>query len=248
MRTIVLAACLSLTACAGLTGAPRPTFDQGAFNDVWYGAYYRPLPGTPHARQPRGNGDAPAAPTPSTDTRIPDANARRYEPVNAAAYVRDVYALNETSVGDANAREVVDIYRHTQEHGQIYHTARPAVGDLVFFHNTFDANGDSRPNDWFSHVGMVESVSADDTVTVLSYVDGAIGRLYMNRSRPDEERDGRDTLNTRLRTAERGDPAHTEYTAAHLFAGFGSLLGERAQVVVLDTWEPSASPSLRASR
>lgn len=244
---------LSLTACAGLSGSPRPTFDQGALNSTWYGAYHRPLPGSePRARTPRPAEEAAVASvpvrTPSSDVRIPETSGDGYEPRHAAAYVRDVYGMNDTPIGDAGTRDVVDVYRYVQEHGNIYHSDRPAVGDLVFFHNTFDANSDRRPNDWFTHVGIVESVAADDTVTVLSYADGAIGRIYMNRSDADTERRDGQTINSPLRTQRRDDPAHTEHTAAHLFAGFGALLGDVTQVVVLDQWSPGESPSLQASR
>ena len=254
----LIAFCVIGAACAGVHGQARQTFQQSTLNATWYGAYHRPLPPnsgstavatrTDRNRGAQNDRRAPTQDPASEVTAIPDSVAHHYEAQHAAAYVRDVYALNETEVGEGAGVEVVDIYRWTQEHGTIYHSPRPAVGDLAFFHNTHDVNSDGRPNDWFTHVGIVESVDDADTVTVLSFVDDSVGRLYLNRARPDIERDGRSLLNTPMRQRHRSDPAHTEHLAGQLFAGFGSLLGERTQVVVLDQWSPRESPSLHASR
>jgi len=183
----------------------------------------------------------------------PPSSARRvgypvFDAALAAAYVRDVYALNETPIGDGSTRQVVDVYRFAQQRGTIYHNPRPAVGDLAFFHNTEDANGDGRNNDWFTHVGIVESVDAEGTVTILSFVDGRIDRFVMNREREGVARDGDRTLNAALRAPGRGDVPPDTYLASTLFAGFGALLGDRPHVTVLDQWNPDQSPSLRASR
>jgi hypothetical protein len=249
---------LLLAACGGVQGTARITFDQPEMNQTWYGAYHRPMADAdasraPRARPARSGRDAPAPTAVATRPTAPSAPtvsgvaADGYDAETAAAYVRDIYGLNETPIGEGRM-QVVDVYRFVHEHGQIYHSPRPAVGDLVFFHNTHDMNQDARPNDWYSHVGIVEGVSEDDTVTVLSWIDGEVGRIQLNRSNPSEERLRGETVNTRLRDAGRDDPEHAQYLAGELFAGFGSLLGERTQVVVLDVWRPEDSPSLRASR
>lgn len=249
IRTLIVAAVIapSALACSGMSGSQRATFDQVALNQTWYGAYHRPLPDAGGERRQRPE-RASAPTTPTLTASIPAAVGGDYEPSHAAAYVRDVYSLNETVIGGTDTDTVVDVYRFVSENGTVYHDPRPAVGDLAFFHNTFDANGDRRPNDWYTHVGIVESVDESNTVTVLSFVDDSVARLTMNLERPGDSRaDGAD-LNSTLREPSRNDTPHTQYLAGQLFAGFGSLLGERTQVIVLDDWSPSSSPSLHASR
>ena len=243
------------SACGGLSGDTRPTFDQVALNSTWYGVYHRPLPVAEprpdRERTPRNRPAPRPAPRPSSPAltaSIPNAASQNYDPRHAAAYVRDVYSLNETDIGSRDTENVVDVYRFVSENGTVYHDPRPAVGDLAFFHNTFDSNADRRPNDWYTHVGIVESVDESNTVTVLSFVDDSVSRLTLNLERPTDAEDGQTTLNSALRQPSRADPEHTQYLAGELFAGFGSLLGERTQVIVLDDWNPSASPSLQARR
>ncbi|MCB9531036.1 MAG: CHAP domain-containing protein [Myxococcales bacterium] len=270
-----LAAAPLAFACGGaVQGASRGAFDQHALNGPWYGAYYRPLPpaGTHEsremvgaaadastaAREERSRQRAAAAAAASAAPASAQAStqptpARRggadphYDPVDAAAYVRDVYAINDVQIGASGPMTIAELYRFVLENGTIYHNPRPAVGDVVFFNNTVDTNGDSRPNDWFTHVGVVEQVDANGTISVLSYFDDGVQRISMNREHATEATlDGRE-VNSALRAPRRSDPSGTEHLAGALFAGFGSLLGDRAQVTVLDRWSPANSPSLRAA-
>ncbi|TVR03107.1 MAG: hypothetical protein EA398_06225 [Deltaproteobacteria bacterium] len=159
-----------------------------------------------------------------------------------------VYALNETRVATTSGPGIVDIYRHAQQAGAIYHTPRPAVGDLVFFHNTFDRNGDGRNNDWYTHIGIVEDVDEAGTVSFLSYMNGEVQRHVLNLESPSVGREGSRVLNSELRAAASGDPDFTQRLAGELFAGFGSLLGDREEVVVIDNWQPGSTVNLQAAR
>lgn len=108
------------------------------------------------------------------------------------------------------------------ERGGSLRRSRPLPGDLVFFDDTYDQDGDGRRDDPLSHVGVVEGVDDDGTVRFVHKVAGGIVRYRMNLDRPRDRRDadtGR-TLNHYLRRAEGGHPAKT---AAELFVAFGSL-------------------------
>lgn len=275
-QTRILPALLG-TAAVGLLGgacalgpvshAPLE-FDSGALNAVWSPGYQRALPADlpprraesaarserPPARSERAPSEAAreperaATPPPASTARRPASTDTRFDPELAAAYVVAVYTLNETSVATTSDPGIVDIYRHAQTAGAIYHTPRPAVGDLIFFHNTFDRNGDGRNNDWYTHIGIVEDVQEDGTVAFLSYMAGEVQRGWMNLEAPDTARRNGREINTTLRTPGRNDPEHTQHLAGELFAGFGSLLGDREEVVVIDNWQPGSTVNLQATR
>lgn len=198
---------------------------------------------TPGSRASLGPASSPRAEAPS----IPTASRGGFDPAAAAAYVRDVYAVNETELGPDDA--IASMYRYATENGRVYHHTRPVVGDLVFFNNTHDADGDGRPNDFFSHVGIVERVDEDATVTVLSYLDGRVRRFVMNLEAPSVASDGGRELNTAIRERSRDDLPSTAYLSGELFVGFASLLGSRNEVIVLDNWSPATRlDGLRAER
>lgn len=170
--------------------------------------------------------------------RTPQGGQASFTPRHAVDYVLDTYSQNGVDIDGRGSVSVVELYRHVQQRGAVYHGRTPAVGDLVFFHNTHDQNRDQRNNDWYSHVGVVEQVMGDGTIIVISWRNGSINRDSMNLTRPREvEYDGR-VINTPLRAPANGDPQFTQYLSGELFAGFGSLLGNASEVVVLDSWRP----------
>ena len=201
----------------------------------------RPAPARPQAAPAKSTESASNASAGPADVK-PTRGSGSYTPEFAAGYVVAVYAANDVTLGNAAAGSIADLYRKAQETGTIYHSSRPAVGDLIFFHNTFDRNADGRQNDWYSHVGIVESVDEQGTIALLSYLGGKVGRTYMNLESPAlAERAGK-PLNTRMKAESTG----SEFLAGKLFAGFASLLGNRTEVVVLDEWQPK--PADVASR
>ena len=177
-----------------------------------------------------------AVSSPSVDNDI-------YNPRHSSAYIRAVYAANETqTTADGGGTDIIDIYRFTQESGTVYHSTRPAVGDLVFFHNTFDRNGDGRANDWYTHVGLVEAVDEQGNIDILSYMDERVSRTHLNLEQPNQARsDEGDVINTSMRQRMDSDPAYTQYLSSELFAGFANLLGDRTEFLVVDNWQPGMS-------
>ena len=100
---------------------------------------------------------------------------------------------------------VTALYRYALNHGRVYNGGRPVPGDLVFFRETYDQNRDGRRNDGLTHVGIVDQVDADGTVTVIHRVKRGVVRYRMNLARPRVAKDpntGR-ILNDTLRAPER---------------------------------------------
>jgi hypothetical protein len=100
---------------------------------------------------------------------------------------------------------------------------RPDPGDLVFFDQTWDRDRDGKRDDPLTHVGLVEWVNQDGTVTFLHRGGSGVVRAVMNLDHPDKARDeaGR-PLNSQIRSKVRpGD--ETPVLAGQLFAGFGRI-------------------------
>ncbi len=97
----------------------------------------------------------------------------------------------------------------------------PLPGDLVFFDNTYDANGNGVRDDPLSHVGVVEKVLDDGTVLFVHRIGDKIVRWRVNPRRPKDRADeAGNALNHYLRVAEGLQPA---LLTGELFVAYGSL-------------------------
>lgn len=82
------------------------------------------------------------------------------------------------------------IYKTLKARGRIHNKRVPEAGDVAFFHNTWDRNGNKIRDDRFSHVALVESVDEENgTVTLIHYASGKVKRDVMNLKHPDVARD-----------------------------------------------------------
>ncbi|MFQ5992683.1 MAG: NlpC/P60 family protein [Nitrospiraceae bacterium] len=133
----------------------------------------------------------------------------------------DLYAGVKAERG---ANGVRLIHRYVRDRGRFRDGRMPRQGDLVFFDNTWDYNGDGRVNDRLTHIGVVEGIEENGTVVFVSRVSRGIERYRMNLSLPDIHRTKKGlVLNDFLRRKRGRDPQGTEYLTAQLFAGFGTL-------------------------
>ena len=121
---------------------------------------------------------------------------------------------------------VRSLYGLSQQSGGLHFRKIPEVGDLVFFHHTYDSNKNNQIDDFLSHVGVVEKLDGDGTVTYVDRSGGRVRRGQLNLHRPNLWRDPHSLkrLNSYLRGRKKTDPAGTRYLAGDLFAGFGTLL------------------------
>lgn len=157
----------------------------------------------------------------------------------SAAYLYTVLALNEVEFDDDTSESVTELYRSCRTDGDVYHSNRPNIGDLIFFHNTYDANQDGRNNDWYTMVGMVEAVHSYGTIDFLAYHEGRVQRLQLNLEEVDSQMTSQNrTANSLLRAETPEDAPFTQYLAGQLFAGFCNILGDRQELVIVDNWTP----------
>lgn len=146
--------------------------------------------------------------------------------VTRAVFLKHGIDLYDGDMGDPDANGVRIIYSHIERQG-IFHQG-PVVrpGDLVFFNNTWDYNGDGKVNDPLTHIGIVERQEPDGTVIFISRVAGAVERYRMNLGLPHIHKTaaGR-ILNDYLRRKDVTDRSNTRYLAGELFSQFASRLG-----------------------
>ncbi|WP_447978993.1 CHAP domain-containing protein [Candidatus Nitrospira bockiana] len=145
--------------------------------------------------------------------------------VTRAIYLAHGIDLYEGEAHDPGANGVRLIYDHVRAHGRLHRGPAVRRGDLVFFDDTWDFNGDGLVNDPLTHVGVVERVESDGTIVFISRVSGAVERYRMNLASPHVHRsqDGR-VLNDYMRRKRRNDPEGTRYLTGQLFATFGTRL------------------------
>ena len=96
-------------------------------------------------------------------------------------------------------------------------SARPEPGDIVFFDNTWDRNGNRRWDDDLTHMGVVVAVDRNGTISYLhNHLRRGVIVEPMNLRYPDSPK-----LNAPLR--QRGSPrdGSGRWLASHLVRGFG---------------------------
>lgn len=101
---------------------------------------------------------------------------------------------------------------------------KPQPGDIAFFDNTHDRNGNRRLDDRRTHVAVVESVGDDGTIVLVHKGGSGVTRIMMNlRHRRDHAGDEGQEINSYLRGKTKKDKPRTRYLSGQLWAGFGSL-------------------------
>lgn len=145
--------------------------------------------------------------------------------VTRAVFLKHGVDLYDGGDDDSAANGVRLIYNHVRRLGVLHQDTLPRPGDLVFFDNTWDFNGDGRLNDPLTHVGIVERTDSDGTVVFISRVAGAVERYRMNLSHPHVHKtaDGR-LLNDYIRRKLPSDPPGTGRLTGELFASYGTRL------------------------
>jgi hypothetical protein len=118
------------------------------------------------------------------------------------------------------------LYRSLEGENLLYTTAYPVPGDLIFWDNTLDENGDGLWNDPLTHVGMAVLTEQDGTVSYIHHnVRRGIVIEKMNLFRPDAQELmdwGRmKIINSPMRLAKAGVPHPPLWLAGQLFRVLG---------------------------
>ena len=128
-----------------------------------------------------------------------------------AIYYRSGIDLSE-SLNRYSGGGVQRLYRALDEQELLSRSDYPAPGDLLFWDNTYDRNGDGLINDGLTHIGMVVSSDESGRTSFIhhNYRKGIV-LASMNLLNPDDEQ-----LNSPMR-AKNAEPGHAEkWLSSHL--------------------------------
>ncbi len=157
--------------------------------------------------------------------------------VTRAIFLEHGIDLYRGTFNDPKENGVRLIHNHVRQHGILHRRSNVSPGDLVFFDNTWDFNGDGQVNDPLTHVGVVERLEPDGTVIFISRVANAIERYRLNLNWPHVHKnaDGR-VLNDYIRRKHPADSHHTARLTGELFSFYGDLLDPQRSIPSDDTF------------
>jgi hypothetical protein len=146
-------------------------------------------------------------------------------PNDCTGLVRAAYAFASIDLaqrfGRYQGNGVRRLYMTLRDERLLYAVHHPMPGDIVFWDNTYDANGNGRPDDMLTHVGVVISAEPDGSIRYLHY-NYRLGPVldHMNLTLPEVDTSSAGSpVNSHLRMG--GSPKYEGTNAAQLFRVFG---------------------------
>ena len=116
-----------------------------------------------------------------------------------------------------------DLYALAERTGTLHKKKRPYVGDVVFWDDTYDRNGNGRRDDDLTHIGIVEGVARDGRVTIIHLGGTGVRRITMDlRHKRVHTDEGGVLRNDYLRVRREDDPWRTKYLAGELWVAYAS--------------------------
>jgi len=116
------------------------------------------------------------------------------------------------------------LYKIMGYHDLLYSTHLPQVGDIIFWDNTYDANGNGLWDDALTHAGMVVGVTPSGEISYVhqNYAKGIVIEK-MNLVHPDvyTEDEGGATVLVNSPMRMRGQPPGPAWLSGQLFKVFG---------------------------
>ena len=139
------------------------------------------------------------------------------------------------------------LYLSLKDRGVIHYDRYPRIGDIIFWDNTYDANGNGdRTDDLRSHTGMVVGVDDDGTIHYIhaSVLRGVVVEV-MNLMRPRDAYDGQGKrINSGMAIATvPGGPKPAKELAGDTFQSFGDALKVEADYQVDSGGKAAAAPT-----
>jgi hypothetical protein len=147
--------------------------------------------------------------------------------VDGERYRFDCSGLVEASLAKAGIPQTGStamLYERARELGVLHRRKLPRPGDVAFFDDTYDRNGNGRIDDPLSHSAVVTRVRDDGQIEMVHVGSKGVVTLQMNLRRPGDHFDDDGAIvNDYLRQATRRDPEGTRVLAGELWTAFASF-------------------------
>lgn len=144
-------------------------------------------------------------------------------PSDCSGFVLAAYYLGgvdlRTEYDRQSGNGVRRLYQIARSHQLLIAGNPPSPGDVLFWDNTYDANGDGKWNDELTHAGIVVASYPDGKVDYIHYhVRRGIVQERMDLRYPDRE-----STNAPMRIKEASIPRPEKWLAAQLYRTSGRL-------------------------
>ena len=155
----------------------------------------------------------------------------KYFRSDCSGFVQAIYFKNGAKVVDEAGpnyqNSVRNIYDFIFGNGTIYREGTPKPGDIVFFSNTLRKSSPYI----LSHLGIVEKVDSDGTITFIHKSSFGIIRDKLNLKLPSKRKneDNGKIYNSYMRKRRAGDPPKTKYFAGELFEAYGNIIDPKSR-------------------
>ena len=129
-----------------------------------------------------------------------------------------------SEISDYRGGGVRSLYRMLEDRHLIHRIPFPQPGDLVFWDNTYDKNGDGFRNDELTHIGMVVRAGFDGTVEYVHYHYSrgvVIERMNLFRPNVHTNTTGTVIVNSPMRSKQ-GGILGNRWLSGQLFRAFGA--------------------------
>ncbi len=141
---------------------------------------------------------------------------------DCSGFVNGVYAMQGRKIAYTKVRKDRSLSEALcltlEDKNLVFKDRMPNVADAVFFRNTYQT-----PYNSVTHVGLVEKVGGDGTVTILHYASGRVARISMNLRHPGERSDGDGKVINDYVRKDNGGAPRRDYLAGMLFYSYGDV-------------------------
>ncbi len=163
-------------------------------------------------------------------TELPVIKGEKFRP-DCIGFVRYVYyraGLDLVKVYGNGRGGVSSLYDGLEKRGLVYTGRLPEPGDLIFFDNTYDVNGNSKWDDPLSHIAIVEAVGKHNTIYYIDYSNSRVSEERLNLSYPNthafRQADGKYFIINSFLRRDRGEGLERkDYVSSFFFRAFAHI-------------------------